>query len=144
MPLHIIKLCVGVETVEELDQWIREHRLGLELAGLPPEQTHVTRMFPKRADEVLDGGSLYWVIKGFVQVRQRILDLRPETGEDGIERCAILLDPDLVRTEMQPRRPFQGWRYLRDAEAPRDQRTIAGGDDIHPEMRRALAELALL
>lgn len=144
MPLHIIKLCVGAESVEDLDHWIRQRILEKGVAGLPQEQTHTTRMTPKRADEVLDGGSLYWVIKGFVQVRQRILDIRSFKGADGVERCDLVLEPEIVRTEMQPRRPFQGWRYLTETDAPRDARQIKGADDIPPEMRRVLAELALI
>jgi hypothetical protein len=77
-------------------------------------------MWPRREAELLDGGSLYWVFKGLVLARQRILGLEPRRGADGIERCAIRLDADVVRTHPQPRRPFQGWRYLRDEDAPRD------------------------
>lgn len=144
MALHLIKLCVGAESVEDLDRWIRDRLLTLGVAGLAQEQTHTTRMIPKRADEIVGEGSLYWVIKGFVQVRQRILDIRPFKDADGIERCDLVLEPELVRTEMQPRRPFQGWRYLTETDAPRDARAIAAADGMHPEMRRALAELALI
>lgn len=84
------------------------------------------------------------MIKGYVQVRQRIVAIRPFKDVDGIERCDLVLDPDLVRTEMQPRRPFQGWRYLEPKDAPRDLRRIEGAADMHPEMRRQLAELALI
>ncbi|BBE71810.1 hypothetical protein OHA_1_01393 [Pleomorphomonas sp. SM30] len=144
MPLHIIKLCVGAESVEDLDQWIRLRLLDLAAAGLEPEQTHTTRMYPKRAAEIVGEGSLYWVIKGVVQVRQRIVDIRPAKGADGIERCDIVLDPELVRTEPRAHRPFQGWRYLADKDVPPDLRRITGAEDMHPEMRRALAELALI
>ena len=82
-------------------------------------------MWPKRADELLAGGSLYWVFHGLVLARQRILGLEPRRGGDGIERCAIRLDPEVVRTLPQPRRPFQGWRYLRPEDAPRD---LVAGD----------------
>lgn len=143
MPLHLIKLCVGVESVEDLDRWIREEVVAAEVDGRRYEDTHTTRMFPKRADEIVGEGSLYWVIKGFVQVRQRIIDIRPAKGADGIERCDIVFEPELVRTEMQPRRPFQGWRYLTEEDAPRDIRR-RGGDDMPPELRKALAELALI
>jgi hypothetical protein len=145
MPLHIIKLCVGVETVEELEDWLRDHFAAEEAAGRVAEDTHVTRMMPKRAAEVLDGGSLYWVIRGFVQVRQRIVDIRPVTDDAGTERCALVMEPVLHRTRLQPRRPFQGWRYLTEADAPADL-ARAGADDgaIPPEMRRDLSELGLI
>lgn len=144
MPLHLIKLCVGVDTVEELQRWI-EYRLGQARAeGRPPEYYHTTRMIPRRHAELLDGGSLYWVIKGLVQARQKLLEIRPFTDDDGIKRCRLILDSDLVTTEMQPRRPFQGWRYFKQADAPRD--LSASGDDaaMPAEMRRQLAELGLL
>ncbi len=144
MALHIIKLCVGADSVEDLDAWIRHRLAVMQAAGLPAEQTHTTRMFPKRAAEIAGDGSLYWVIKGFVQVRQRIVDIRPVKGDDGIDRCDLVLEPELHRTEMQPRRPFQGWRYLLDKDAPRDVRRGSGGEDLPAAMRRDLAELGLL
>lgn len=143
--LHLQKLCVGVETVEDLQGWI-DRRVGQKQSdGSPGEQTHTTRMTPKRADDILAGGSLYWVVKGVIQCRQRILELRPVVGEDGIRRCQIVLEPKLVLTKPRPRRPFQGWRYLKPNEAPPDLAHSA--DDIAdmPEpMRRELAALGLL
>ena len=137
--INILKLCVGADSVEDLLGWQRSQRLHW-----PPGQAiHVTRMWPKREAEVLEG-SLYWVIKGIVQVRQRILDLRPIRGGDGIERCGIVLDPELHRTEYKPCRAFQGWRYLVDKEAPADIRQSEIDGDIPEGMRRALRELALI
>jgi len=144
MPLHIIKLCVGVETVDELDRWFRDEELAAAARGEAFAPVHTTRMFPKRKAEVLDGGSLYWVIKGIVQARQRIVDLRPSVGGDGIERCDIVMEPRLTRTEYQPRRPFQGWRYLSASDAPADLRGEGDHGDIPETMRRALRELALI
>ena len=138
--LHLIKLCVGIGSVEELVAWRRpRYRPG-------ESNRHVTRMFPRRADELLRGGSLYWVMGGLVQARQRILRLDPVTGEDGIRRCAIILDPHLVRTRAAPRRPFQGWRYLKAEDAPRDLPEAARRDDdaLPPEMARALADIGLV
>lgn len=140
MTLHLIKLCVGADAVEDLIDW-QKTRAALNPDGLP---RHVTRMWPKRGDELLDGGSLYWVFKGQVLARQRILRLDEVTGTDGIRRCGIALDPEVTRTEPQPRRPFQGWRYLKPEDAPRDlpaQRP--GDDDLPPELSAALADLGL-
>lgn len=140
MTVHILKLCVGAEGVDDLLDWQASTRAkGPD--GLP---RHITRMMPKRSAEVLDGGSLYWVFKGQVLARQRILRLDPVTGEDGIARCAIVLDPQVARTEPQPRRPFQGWRYLKPEDAPRDMPKVRASDDILPPgMAEALAEFGL-
>ncbi len=140
MTIHILKLCVGAEAVEELIAW-QKTRAAQNPDGLP---RHVTRMWPRRADEVLDGGSLYWVFKGLVLARQRILRLDEVPGADGITRCGLVLDPDVVRTEPQPRRPFQGWRYLRPGDAPRDLPAPREGDDpLPPALSAALADLGL-
>jgi hypothetical protein len=145
MSLHIIKLCVGVESVEDLEGWIDGEVAALRAAGQPVVTTHTTRMMPKRADEIVGEGSLYWVIKGFVQVRQRIVEIRPFTDDAGIDRCDLVLEPVLHRTRLQPRRPFQGWRYLTEADAPADLgRTAATDDAMPPQMRRELAELGLI
>lgn len=146
MPLHLIKLCVGVETVDDLRRWIARRLDEKRKAGVAVEQVHITRMAPRRADELLAGGSLYWVIKGLVLCRQPILDIRPFTDEAGIGRCGIALDPDPVETRPQPRRPFQGWRYLEAADAPADlPRSQTGAlDDMPAQMRRELTELGLL
>lgn len=138
--VHLIKLCVGAETVEDLVQWQANARAkGAD--GLP---RHVTRMWPKRGDELLAGGSLYWVFKGSVLARQRVLRLDEVTGGDGIIRCAIVLDPEIIRTAAAPKRPFQGWRYLKPQDAPPDLPKARKGDDsLPPELDAALAELGL-
>lgn len=137
MPLHLVKLCVGAETVEDLLDW-QAQRLA-EAPGRP--LAHVTRMWPKREAELLDGGSLYWVFKGLILARQPLLGLERREGADGVRRCALLLDPEVVRTEAQPRRPFQGWRYLRPEDAPRDLAPGAAPLDLPPALRAGL-ELA--
>ncbi|TLP48832.1 MULTISPECIES: DUF1489 family protein [Cohaesibacter] len=144
MTVHMLKLCVGVDSVDDLEAWVeRRHRL-LAAHGEPLEHIHTTRMKPKRRDEILDGGSLYWVIKGMILARQPIIDLRQVTGDDGISRCQIVMEPILHRTESQPKRAFQGWRYLKASDAPRDLRSLSGGEDLPEDFRRELAELGLL
>ncbi|MCF3639773.1 DUF1489 family protein [Rhizobium sp. TRM95111] len=143
MALHLIKLCVGAESIQDLGEWVAERALIAIAAGLEPSSTHTTRMVPKRVDELLDGGSLYWVIKGQVQARQRLLDIRTFTDGQGIGRCDLVLGPEVIETELQPRRAFQGWRYLNEDEAPRDLKALGGGD-LPVELRRELAELGLL
>jgi hypothetical protein len=137
MTLNLLKLCVGVAEVDELVDWQRR-RLKAER-----RLYHTTRMIPRRREELLDGGSLYWVIKGQVQCRQRLTDIVPFTDDEGIGRCRLMLDPEIVLTRSQPRRAFQGWRYLVPADAPAD---LAAGDvaGLPPEMRAELAELGLL
>ncbi len=137
---HLIKLCVGAEQVEDLIQWQQNSR-ALGPDGLP---RHVTRMWPKRADEIVNGGSLYWVFKGVVLARQRILRLDEVAGSDGITRCGIVLDREIIRTAAAPKRPFQGWRYLAVKDAPPDLPKARKGDDtLPPELDAALADLGL-
>jgi hypothetical protein len=145
MALHLIKLCVGADSIQDLREWVAERALNAIAAGLEPHSIHTTRMAPKRMSELLEGGSLYWVIKGQVMARQKLLDVRTHTGADGIERCQLVLGPEVVETASQPKRPFQGWRYLKDEEAPRDLGAL--GEDVAalPEdLRRELADLGLL
>lgn len=144
MALHIVKLCVGVDSAEDLAAWIDFRAAEQREQGLEPEQIHTTRMAPARRDEVLDGGSLYWVIKGAIQVRQRIVDLRSITDASGVKRCQIVLEPVLHHTRAQPRRPFQGWRYLKAEDAPADLTRSDAGADIPEAMRRELVELCLI
>jgi hypothetical protein len=144
MALHLVKLCVGCESVEDELDWIRETLKERKRRGLPPEHAHTTRMIPKRAAELLDGGSLYWVIKGNVQLRQRLLAIRPFRDKDGIERCDLVLDPKAVLTQWQPRRAFQGWRYLSAEDAPGDLATGGKSLALPPALRLELAELGLL
>lgn len=144
MTLHMIKLCVGCDSVEDLEEWIAEGLAQKRDAGLPEERFHTTRMMPKRADQLLDGGSLYWVIKGGVQCRQRLQEIRPFTDGEGISRCRLILDPAVIRTEWQPRRPFQGWRYLQPEDAPSDLIGAGTAEEMPLELRRELAELGLL
>lgn len=141
MTINLIKLSVGTEDFADLAAW--QARPQAQTAdGLP---CHVTRMWPKRAEEVLDGGSIYWVIKGMLLCRQRILRLDQVDRGDGINRCAIVCDPDLVRVAATPRRAFQGWRYLAPGDSPRD---LSPGHEheepLPPGLSAALAEIGVL
>jgi hypothetical protein len=145
MALHLIKLCVGCDSITDLEEWIEENRAHHRRLGRDYEQTHTTRMMPKRVEELLDGGSLFWVIKGQVAARQALLGVRPFTDADGIGRCRLVLETTVVPVEPRPYRPFQGWRYLAMKDAPRDIGSHTGDLAAMPEdMRRQLAELGLL
>jgi hypothetical protein len=145
MTVHLLKLCVGVSDVLQL---VQEHERLAKKAGRRKksvEDQHWTRMRPKRVDEVLDGGSLFWVIRGIIRVRHRILRLDEVTDADGQEYCAIVYDPKVILVEPRPRRAFQGWRYLMVKDAPRDLDRVAPGAKNMPEaLRRELRELGLL
>ena len=139
--INLIKLSVGTESVETLADW----QSGAQAQGPDGLPRHITRMWPKRQDELLAGGSIYWVIKGLVQCRQRIVRLDEVIGADGLRRCAIVLDPNVQRTQSATKRPFQGWRYLQPADAPPDLRSAKPQDDALPEdLNRALAEIGVL
>ena len=145
MTLHLIKLCVGCDSVRELEGWIKQKLKQKRKNGEKPEHIHRTRMVPKRADELIDGGSLYWVIRGELMCRQRIRDIRPFVDKDGIGRCGIVLEPKVVLVEPRPFRAFQGWRYLAAKDAPRDLDKVAKGAAAMPEqLRRELRELGLM
>jgi hypothetical protein len=138
---HLIKLSVGTEDVADLADWQATPRAQTG-DGLP---RHVTRMWPKRADEVLDGGSIYWVIKGVILCRQPILRLDDYVGTDGIRRCAIVCKPGLIRTAPVQKRPFQGWRYLDPKDAPPDlAKSREGDDELPPLLSAQLADIGVL
>ena len=138
MPLNLLKLCVGVSEIEELDSWVKDCRQGRGTLD------HVTRMFPKRKDEILPGGSLFWVMRGMILCRQPIAALEEVTGSDGIVRCRILFKPQVIPVRPVPKRAFQGWRYLEEADSPPDLPKSAKVDGMPEKMRRELGELGLL
>jgi hypothetical protein len=145
MPLHLIKLCVGADSIGDLEEWIGERLAEMRRAGEPPEQRHTTRMQPKRVEELLDGGSLYWVIRGQLSARQTLLGIRPFKDADGIGRCHLVLEPAVVPVQPRPCRPFQGWRYLAHESAPADLGSMGRSLAALPEpLRRELSELGLL
>ena len=143
--LNLVKLCVGISAIEELQAYIDFRVEKKREQGLSTEQIHTTRMVPKRSEALLDGGSLYWVIKGNIQVRQILCDIRPFNDADGIRRCDLVMEPRLIATMWQPRRAFQGWRYLTPEDAPADLANANGGMlDLPPQLRLELANLGLL
>ncbi|MEZ5907588.1 MAG: DUF1489 domain-containing protein [Hyphomicrobiaceae bacterium] len=146
MTLHLLKLCVGVESIEDLAHWQRQRLAAMKAAGQKAEIIHRTFQMPKRREELLDSGSLYWVIKGAVQARQALRDIREGRKDDGRPCAVLVLDRELVPVRPVPRRAFQGWRYLSADDAPPD--LGAGGDanvaEMPAQMRRALAELGLI
>ena len=145
MALHLIKLCVGCDSVKDHEDWIREKRKHLKKSGSAREHIHTTRMTPKRGEELLDGGSLYWVIRGQIMCRQRLMAMRPFVDKEGVGRCRLALEPKVVLVEPRPFRAFQGWRYLEVKSAPRDLDRAAPGAAAMPEqLRRELRELGLL
>jgi hypothetical protein len=145
MALHLLKLCVGCDSIRDLEEWIEENALHHRRLGRAYEQKHTTRMVPKRAAELTAGGSLYWVIRGQLACRQRLLEVRPFTDADGIGRCHLVLEPKVLPVEPRPCRPFQGWRYLADKEKPRDLARASGDVATMPEaLRRELVGLGLI
>ena len=151
MTVHLIKLCVGTDSIEDLRQWQERRLAEMRRSGGRAVLRHCTRSMPRRRDEVLAGGSLFWVIKGLVRVRQRIIGLRACQDEDGRGYCAIELDQALIATVPQPCRPFQGWRYLEAADAPPDlyggecdERAEADGEGEGEPPVEMLAELRSL
>ena len=144
MPLHLKKLSVGSTSVEGLEAWHRE------VVATRGRIMHVTRAFPRRAGEILPGGSIYWVIKGRMVARQLIDRFDEVEREDGGKSCGIVLVPGLVRILAKRHRPFQGWRYLEAADAPPDLPGSGadggqdGGEAMPQRMAEELRDLGLL
>src|SRR6476661_3898200 len=122
MPLHILKLAVGCDSVKELKEWIAERMKTARKKGLPQRHIHITRMTPKREDEILAGGSLYWVIRGEIAAREKIIALEPFRDKDGIGRCRSVMQPKVIAVSPRPMRTLQGWRYLTEDGASLDLR----------------------
>jgi hypothetical protein len=143
MTLHLIKLSVGTDSLEDLQDWQKQHLRHQKALGRKPELVHVTRQTPKREAELLEGGSIYWVVKGWIVARQRILDLRPMT-RGGVPHCGIVYDRKVVPVQLRQQRAFQGWRYLAGKDAPADRDGDSGHDQLPESLKRELAELGLL
>jgi hypothetical protein len=145
MALHLIKLAVGAESIKDMQDWVRERMRQAKAQGLPLRHIHITRMTPKRVEELLDGGSLYWVIKGQIAVREKLIAIEPFRDKAGIGRCRIVMEPKVITLTPRPMRAFQGWRYLSAKDAPPDLSKSGKGLAAMPEpMRRELRELGLL
>lgn len=144
MSVHLIKLCVGAQSVDDLRQWQTQRLADAKKRKQPLELYHVTRMVPTRREELLDGGSLYWVMKGIIRCRQRLTAIRSFVDKEDIRRCRLVLDPELVLTRRRERRPFQGWRYLPASDAPPDVQAGDSNDDMPEAMRAELEALGLL
>ncbi len=141
MTIHLQKLSVGSESIDTLTAWQRHVVRKRKERGEAALHEHVTRMFPKQIDALLDGGSIYWVIKGQLQCRNEIAGLEERIGRDGIRRCAILMTPKVIPVIPTPKRPFQGWRYLKPADAPADLTAQSGGLELPPALRGKLSDL---
>ena len=144
MTVHLLKMAVGIESVDHLIA-VQADRLQQAEHGGVGVLRHLTRNTPRRAEEVLESGSIYWIIKGYIRAHQRITGFGEAMGQNGRPRCALLLDPQLVRTELVPHRPMQGWRYMDPSAAPRDlSRQAAAKTSMPDEMEAELRALGLL
>lgn len=142
MTLNLLKLCVGAESFEDQQYWQEQRLLQMLAAGAEQRLVHTTRMVPKRIDELLVGGSLYWVIKGQIQARQQLLAIEPFVDLEGIRRCHLVLGHELIPTQWQPKRAFQGWRYFKAEDVPSDLST--SNKDLPLVLQQELSELGLL
>jgi hypothetical protein len=141
----MVKLCVGADSIGDLQEWIDRRLKERKRRKQPIEHIHTTRMMPTRKDEILDGGSLYWVIKGEIAAREKLVDIRPFVDKDGIKRCRLVMDGKVIPVRPKPRSAFQGWRYFLAKDAPPDLAKSGKGLAELPEsLRRELRELGLL
>src|SRR3954471_11729908 len=145
MPLHLVKLAVGCESVKVLKSAVAERALKAKQDGRPRHHIHITRMVPKRIDELLAGGSLYWVIRGEIAAREKLIAVEPFRDRDGIGRCRLVMQPKVIAVSPRPMRAFQGWRYFAEQDVPPDLGKAAAGVAAMPEpLRRELRDLGLL
>jgi hypothetical protein len=145
MALHLLKLSVGSESIRDLEEWIEDRLAQKRKKSEALEHIHTTRMVPKRVEELLAGGSMFWVIKGQIAARQKLIAVRPFTDKEGVSRCRLVMEPPLIPVMPRPFRAFQGWRYLRVEDAPPDLKAGAGElAEMPEELRRELRELGLL
>lgn len=141
MTVHIIKLSVGSKSIETLAAYQQGLAQMRASEGMPAFADHITRMSPRRKDEVLKNGSIYWVIKGIIQCRNTIIDLAETYTSDGRKACRIILAPELIPVVPTPKRAFQGWRYLKPENAPADLAGHGDAESLPPHIRTKLVEL---
>lgn len=139
--MHLQKLSVGSESVDTLKDWQKVVVRRRKAKGLSAHHQHVTRMFPKQKDALLNGGSIYWIIKGVIQCRNQIVALEEVQTADGRKACSILMEPNIILTEPMPRRPFQGWRYLKAEDAPKDLHMPSGAQALPASLRNRLIDI---
>src|SRR6195256_715385 len=145
MPLHLIKLAVGCESVRERKGGVAERMATAKKKGLPQRHIHITRMTPKRGEELVAGGSLYWVIRGEIAAREKNLAIEAFPDPDGIGRCRLGMQPKVIAVLPRPMRAFQGWRYFAHSDVPPDLGSMGAGVAAMPEpLRRELRALGLL
>ncbi|MEL7113688.1 MAG: DUF1489 domain-containing protein [Pseudomonadota bacterium] len=132
--IHMVKLCVGADDVADLENWQKRVMQSY------PRPVHHTRMIPKRGEELADGGSIYWVIRGLIQVRQEIVEVKQITDRTGRKACELVFNEELIGVEPTPKRPFQGWRYLKPEDAPADLRAGSGAIEMPANLRAELRE----
>lgn len=132
--IHMVKLCVGADDVADLENWQKRVMQSY------PKPVHHTRMIPKRGDELSAGGSIYWVIRGLIQVRQVIVDVKQITDRGGRKACELVFEPELIAVEPTPKRPFQGWRYLKPEDAPSDLKVGSGAIEMPANLRADLRD----
>ena len=143
--VNLVKLCVGITTINQLEQLQSMRRGEYVKAGRPPVNIHITRNKPKRSKEIINSGSLYWVIRRQIRVRQKIIRIDDIEDAEGRKKCCLVLDPDLIKTELRAYRPFQGWRYLEQSDAPADlSNNQKAGSEMPSEMEEELRSLGLL
>jgi len=145
MTVNIIKLVVGADDLEDFYQF--QQMSVFDYDGVPANACN-TRYKPKQADEILaTGGSLYRVIKNKIMCRQKIIGFEAIETPDKGSQCAIITDHDIIQTIIKPKRPFQGWRYFKPSDAPKDRGLYTGGgefEEIPPEMEDELRDAGLL
>lgn len=145
MTVHLVKIAVGADSIEDIAEFQKQRRAKLKAERGKPILIHKTRNMPKRESEIVKAGSIYWIVKGFIRVRQRILGFEKRADKEGRPYCEIRLAPKLVRTVPLAHKPIQGWRYMEEDAVPADLTgKAAKSDEMPPEMMMQLRELGLL